>query len=151
MLRRFVVKRVFLILPVIVMPERDPSRNHTSMVNNKIGGRLASLTSRRTAQALDPSLPLNPARQSRGMALLMSNRERTDKKKFDVEGTGRGVILQAIVLTICIWLFSIPPEFRRAHFCVATRCVEDRSRCYDCVTLSEWTTSVGDYYRNGNG
>lgn len=64
------------------------------------------------------------------------------KKKIssaDVDGTGaRGVILQGVVLLICLWLFSIPPEFRRAHFCTTDQCVTDRAKCYDCVTFSEF-------------
>ena len=30
-------------------------------------------------------------------------------------GLGRGLLLQAIVVAVCAWLFTIPPEFRRAH------------------------------------
>ena len=30
-------------------------------------------------------------------------------------------------------------------------CLENRSYCYDCVTLSEWTQGIKDYYQNGGG
>ena len=68
-----------------------------------------------------------------------------------VDGTGRGVALFSVVIAVCIWLFSIPPEFRRAHFCVVEHCVQERSKCYDCVTFSEWTAGVQEYYRSGGG
>jgi hypothetical protein len=68
-----------------------------------------------------------------------------------VDGTGRGLILWGMVLLGIVWLFSIPTEFRRAHFCTIERCVENRSQCNDCVTFSEWNQGVADYYRNGGG
>jgi hypothetical protein len=74
---------------------------------------------------------------------------RSDNKAVD--GTGRGLILWGIVLFFSAWMFTIPTEFRRAHFCVVEQCVQDRARCYDCVTVSEWSEGVADYYRNGGG
>jgi hypothetical protein len=72
-----------------------------------------------------------------------------------VDGTGRGSVIQVLVLLGIVWLFSIPPEFRRAHFCVGERggipCVENRAKCYDCVTFKEWTSDVSEYYKNGGG
>ena len=73
------------------------------------------------------------------------------KMESQVDGTGRGVALFSVVIAVCIWLFSIPPEFRRAHFCVVEHCVQERSKCYDCVTFSEWTAGVQEYYRSGGG
>lgn len=73
------------------------------------------------------------------------------KDGMEVQGTGRGLILFTIVMAGCIWLFSIPPEFRRAHFCIVERCVQERSKCYNCVTFSEWTVGVQEYYRGGGG
>ena len=69
----------------------------------------------------------------------------------DMGGQSRGVPLGLLVLAIVVWSFSIPPEFRRAHFCTSDRCVANRSRCYDCVTVGEWTQDVKDYYANGGG
>jgi hypothetical protein len=68
-----------------------------------------------------------------------------------VDGTGRGLYIFAAVLGACVWLFSIPPEFRRAHFCAIERCVQNRAKCYDCVTFSEWKDGVSEYYENGGG
>jgi hypothetical protein len=73
------------------------------------------------------------------------------KGESQVDGTGRGLALFSVVLAVCTWLFSIPPEFRRAHFCFVEQCVQERSNCYDCVTFSEWTAGVQEYYRSGGG
>jgi hypothetical protein len=73
------------------------------------------------------------------------------QNEVQVDGTGRGSVFFALVLVGCIWVFSIPTEFRRAHFCFVEQCIQERSKCYDCVTLSEWTTGVQEYYCNGGG
>jgi len=69
------------------------------------------------------------------------------------DGTDRGAFLLAAVLLACIWIFSIPPEFRRAYLCGSERCVQDRSAylCNDCMTTDEWKQGIADYYRNGGG
>jgi hypothetical protein len=71
------------------------------------------------------------------------------QSKYD--GSGRGKILLTIVLMGCVWLFSIPPYFRRAHLCTTDSCVENRPSCYDCITFTEWRHGVMDYYRSGGG
>lgn len=65
----------------------------------------------------------------------------------DVDGQGRGKYIMSFVLFLCIWIFSIPPEFRRAHICT-TSAATIRS---DCVSLGDWTQQVGDYYKGGGG
>lgn len=57
----------------------------------------------------------------------------------------RGNVFFAIVMLTIVWIFSIPPEFRRAHFC-STKEVR-----YDCVSFGEWTSAIGDYYKGGGG
>lgn len=60
------------------------------------------------------------------------DRDSTNTTTADVYGTGRGVVLQAAVLLFCVWLFSVPPEFRRAHFCFGVEtCLTNRAKCYD--------------------
>jgi hypothetical protein len=71
--------------------------------------------------------------------------------KSSYDGKNRGYVIQTIVLSICVWFFSIPPEFRRTHFCPTSKCVEDRASCYDCVTFGEWKVRVADYYKGGGG
>lgn len=68
-----------------------------------------------------------------------------------MDGTTRGLVLFSLVLAVCVWLFSIPTEFRRAHFCMVEKCVQNRAKCYDCVTFSEWKDGVTQYYNNGGG
>jgi hypothetical protein len=80
-----------------------------------------------------------------------SNHRRFASPNSSVDGTGRGLILWVVVFACVVWSFSIPTEFRRAHFCTIERCVENRSQCSDCVTFSEWKQGVADYYRNGGG
>mmetsp|Transcript_38502 Transcript_38502/g.93161 ORF Transcript_38502/g.93161 Transcript_38502/m.93161 type:complete len:172 (+) Transcript_38502:78-593(+) len=68
------------------------------------------------------------------------------------DGTDRGVFLQLIVFGVCAWLFTIPPEFRRAYLCPAdTFCQEEGSCTRECVTPDEWMTGVKNYYKNGGG
>lgn len=69
----------------------------------------------------------------------------------NIDGTGRGAIIQGLVLLLCVWIFSIPPEFRRTHMCMSDYCEQNRSACYDCLTSSEWRGRIADYYRGGGG
>jgi hypothetical protein len=75
------------------------------------------------------------------------------KKQVKADGTGRGAILLGVVLAACVWIFSIPPEFRRAYLCGTERCVQDRQAylCNDCMTPEEWRTGIMEYYKNGGG
>lgn len=75
-----------------------------------------------------------------------------DEKSFD-DGSQRGIPLLLGSLMISVWFFSIPVEFRRAHWCFSERCEQNRSfaLCNDCVTFGEWKEGVLDYYRNGGG
>lgn len=69
------------------------------------------------------------------------------RNKADTGGMQRGAVLMAIVMTICVWMFSIPPEFRRAKLCD-----EKQSAVYaQCQTPQQWTQGVADYYKNGGG
>jgi hypothetical protein len=77
-----------------------------------------------------------------------TNRSRENN---NIDGTNQGIIMQWIALLVCIWLFSIPTEFRRAHFCTTNQCTTNRSKCYDCVTFGEWIGVIAKYYQNGGG
>jgi hypothetical protein len=68
-----------------------------------------------------------------------------------VDGSRRGGYIFALVVAFCVWQFTIPPKFRRAHFCSSEACVQQRSSCSDCVTIQEWTSDIADYYRGGGG
>jgi hypothetical protein len=74
------------------------------------------------------------------------------KPNAGLDGTGtRGPIIFSIVLLGTIWLFSIPPEFRRAHICTAERCIVNRAACSDCQTVEEIKDGIIQYYKNGGG
>jgi hypothetical protein len=75
------------------------------------------------------------------------------KKQVAADGTQRGAWLLGVVLLACLWIFSIPPEFRRAYLCGSDRCVQNRSAylCNDCMTPDEWKQGIVDYYRTGGG
>lgn len=60
-------------------------------------------------------------------------------------GLGRGEVILPFVLAICIWMFSIPPEFRRARICPTA------VTSADCVTGAQWMEDVQNYYKNGGG
>jgi hypothetical protein len=111
-------------------------------VQNSLGLAIA-----RTGSNNAPHLP-NTSLSSRQVALTVQ--QMASKGKYDF-GSGRGKIIQVIVLAVCVWSFSIPPEFRRARFCTTSGCVENRASCNDCVTFSEWKIKVVDYYKGGGG
>jgi hypothetical protein len=78
---------------------------------------------------------------------------KNNKKQVAADGTQRGAWLLGAVLLVCLWIFSIPPEFRRAYLCGSERCVQNRSAylCNNCVTPEEWKRGIIDYYRAGGG
>lgn len=56
----------------------------------------------------------------------------------------RGAVLLGLVLLVNVWLFSIPPEFRRAEICL-------RESASDCVKLQDWASQIKAYYDAGGG
>eukprot|EP00977_Amphora_coffeiformis_P014087 scaffold3849_cov179-Amphora_coffeaeformis.AAC.25 len=75
----------------------------------------------------------------------------SEKNKFD-DGTGAGIYILALAVGISAWLFTIPPEFRRAYICpTEDYCLQDHSLCEDCTTWGEWFSGVADYYKEGGG
>lgn len=71
--------------------------------------------------------------------------------KADTDGTQRGIVIFVLAILLNIWSFSIPVEFRRAHFCFTNKCAANPTKCDDCVTFVEWRQGVADYYKNGGG
>jgi len=72
-----------------------------------------------------------------------------DRIESDPTGRKRGLILLPIVLLIAIWLFSIPPEFRRARICSEQQVIDNPGS--KCITGENWVKGVQEYYRNGGG
>jgi hypothetical protein len=70
----------------------------------------------------------------------------------DMGGMKRGIPLLFSVLLICVWFFTIPPEFRRQRYCGSSNyCLENRAECNNCKTVGELQKDIQDYYRNGGG
>ena len=69
----------------------------------------------------------------------------------DINGTERGIPIFVLAIALCIWSFSIPVEYRRAHFCFTERCAANPSRCENCVTWAQWSHGVVEYYQTGGG
>lgn len=74
-------------------------------------------------------------------------------KNDEMDGTTRGIPILVASLLLCVWSFSIPPEFRRSHICMTDRCVpaENRRYCHDCKTVSELKEGITKYYASGGG
>lgn len=64
-------------------------------------------------------------------------------------GINRGVYLLGFVLIANIWLFSVPPEFRRAKICTEEQVIQYPNS--NCMTSTSWINGIGDYYKNGGG
>lgn len=72
-----------------------------------------------------------------------------DDIESDPTGRKRGLILFPVILFIATWLFSIPPEFRRARICTEQQVIDNPSS--KCITAKNWVIGIQDYYRNGGG
>ena len=46
------------------------------------------------------------------------------------DGSDRGNVLLGLSFLIAVWIFSIPPEFRRAHFCTSDVCLGTYNVCF---------------------
>ena len=66
-----------------------------------------------------------------------------------VNGTGTGWYLLAFALLVNVWIFSIPPEFRRARLCNEEEVVLYADK--NCMTGDQWVEGVKGYYQNGGG
>jgi hypothetical protein len=104
--------------------------------------------------AFSPSLKFTATTTTCLLQQPSSNNNINNKKKqVAADGTQRGAWLLGAVLLACLWIFTIPPEFRRAYLCGSDRCVQNRSAylCNDCMTPDEWKQGIVDYYRSGGG
>ena len=67
----------------------------------------------------------------------------------EIIGIQRGIYLLGIVFFFNVWIFSIPPEFRRAKICS-----DEQVRLFPdsgCMTGSQWVGGITEYYANGGG
>jgi len=67
----------------------------------------------------------------------------------NVGGLREGKYILIFAMLLSVWLFSIPPEFRRARLCS----VEDVALYPErhCTTFRAWREGVVDYYAKGGG
>jgi hypothetical protein len=140
--------RISLFICTLLFAAIDTSVNGF-VTKTTVQNSLGLATSNRMNNAPHPHLPTSLS-SKRQQQVALTVQQMAKKGKYDF-GSDRGQVLQVLVLAICVWSFSIPPEFRRAHFCSTSRCVEDRASCNDCVTFSEWKIKVTDYYKGGGG
>lgn len=68
----------------------------------------------------------------------------------DTLGTKQGVYLFGLVGLLCVWIFSVPVEFRRARMCSEEQ-VKTAAPEKHCMTFGDWRQGIADYYSNGGG
>lgn len=59
------------------------------------------------------------------------------------------LIIFPIALLVVLWGFTVPPEFRRARICDAAQVEQFPDS--KCITFSDWSRKVMEYYQNGGG
>jgi hypothetical protein len=83
-------------------------------------------TSRTSAHATTGATPMNHGYcyyYSSDLSMSSSSSNDGDDQEPKMEfGHDRGNVLFVIALSICIWMFSIPTEFRRAYICSNEYC-----------------------------
>ena len=89
-----------------------------------------------------------------------NNNENNDPKPYKIpDGTGtRGQVLLAIALLLNVWMFSLPPSFRRQNICtdegyekVVIKGGAQQGDDNYCITMEMWKDSIVEYYKNGGG
>jgi hypothetical protein len=93
----------------------------------------------------------NAQSQSKSFTILNLNKDNIDTTSNDADPTGmkRGLVLFPLVLLVAVWLFSIPPEFRRARICTEQQVIDNPNS--KCITAQNWVSGVKGYYQNGGG
>ena len=83
------------------------------------------------------------------MIPLFSEPPNRDGRTNDIIGIRRGFYLMGVVLLLNVWIFSIPPEFRRAKICTEEQVIMFPKS--GCMTGKMWADGVSAYYSNGGG
>mmetsp|Transcript_7711 Transcript_7711/g.10728 ORF Transcript_7711/g.10728 Transcript_7711/m.10728 type:complete len:139 (-) Transcript_7711:2375-2791(-) len=81
------------------------------------------------------------------MIKAKANNDEKDPRAYLRDSETRGAILFGTVLLINVWLFSIPPSFRRTEICLTP----NTGPRADCSTWNEFFADVKTYYENGGG
>ena len=125
---------------------------HGFMVPHQVG-----LSSTRH-QVRGPPPPSAPSMLTSSSQRFLSNQndESSFQRKIN-DGSGRGAILLGIVMLLNVWLFSLPPSFRRQNVCtpevyerLEQAGVQPGDERY-CITMEMWKDSIADYYAKGGG
>lgn len=88
-----------------------------------------------------------PSDDSKFSTVLFSEPPR--KSVNEIIGIQRGLYLLGIVMIFNVWIFSIPPEFRRAKICTEEQVVMYPNS--GCMTGNQWIGGIKEYYTNGGG
>ena len=96
-----------------------------------------SSTRQNQSSASKPA-PTHISRTNHVDATRLYNSQDDQRPDFQKESEQRGLVILGFAFLLCVWSFSIPPEFRREHWCFTESCVENRSTYYDCVTVGEF-------------
>lgn len=142
-MRKFSSSILLIIVSISLLPSTSFAFSLSGRISNPLRNRV--LQSREQTTLIRHNSEVGFSRMSSQLLLT------EDEAKILRDSENRGNILFALVFAACIWIFSIPPEFRRAHLCTTEQCIQNRDKCYDCVSFSEWKSHVNDYYRNGGG
>ena len=139
-----------LVIPVAsfsVPPSRVASNHVISIAaaDNKI-------FSPRSFHIVDASLlrtPSTPPTRTRNPSTTSLKMNFSPPGDNDPTGLKEGFILLAVAIVASVWIFSIPPEFRRARFCTD----EDVLLYPDkkCTTFQSWAKGISEYYAGGGG
>jgi hypothetical protein len=71
------------------------------------------------------------------------------KKTADPLGIQRGLYIIGVVMFVNVWIFSIPPEFRRAKICTEEQVIAFPNS--GCMTSQTWASGIKECYANGGG
>lgn len=66
---------------------------------------------------------------------------------YDVDGLQNAPFIFGAIVLLAIWLFSIPPDFRRARFCSEQQVLDNPTS--RCTTVADWSRGIADYYNQG--
>ncbi len=144
-------KFVLLILTILSVTEAfsvNRSISHRSPLSTTSTPGAVSIST------LTPTLSRSNNNKNNNQSLLVLHDGPKSKEWRDAvygDSEKRGTILLGFVLLLNVWIFSIPTELRRGHFCFTENCSLNRARCNDCLTFPEWFGEVRSYYANGGG
>lgn len=144
-------RNLYLALPLILCLSNQ-SPIVSAFTNSNIQSPLVSMVKKSRFNDTPFRTPIHDQGRAVHSSSKLTRLYLTEKEnKMLKESEERGSVLFAVLFALLLWMFTLPPEFRRAYPCISTQCVSNRVKCNNCVTLSEWTNGVIDYYVSGGG